>query len=59
MTYFGKLLRNAKLVGLEMVVLMNKINTDNISELRELRSVGTPILVGVSPTKQMSEALVE
>jgi len=30
-----------------------------VSELRELRSVGTPILAGVSPTQQMPEALVE
>jgi len=28
-------------------------------ELQELRSVGTPILAGLSPTKQMYEALVE
>jgi len=32
---------------------------DKVSELRELRSVSTPILAGVSPTKQMREALVE
>jgi len=44
---------------LEIVVSTNKINTDDISELRELWSVGTPILAGVSPTKQMPEALVE
>jgi len=30
-----------------------------MSELRELRSVGTPILAGVSPTKQMRKALIE
>jgi len=30
-----------------------------MSELQELRSVGTPILAGVSPTKQMRKALVE
>jgi len=30
-----------------------------MSELRELRSVNTPILAGVSPTKQMRKALVE
>jgi len=34
-------------------------NTDKISELGELRSVGTPIIAGVSPTKQIHEALVE
>jgi len=32
---------------------------DKISELWELQSVGTPILAGVSPTKQMRKALVE
>jgi len=30
-----------------------------MSELRELLSVGTPILAGVSPTKRMPKALVE
>jgi len=30
-----------------------------MSELRELWSVGTPILAGASPTKQIPEALVE
>jgi len=30
-----------------------------MSELRELRSVGTPVLAGASPTKQMRKALVE
>jgi len=44
---------------LEVIVLTNDINSDNISELRELSSVSTPILAGVSPTKQMPEALVE
>ena len=44
---------------LEIVVLMNKNNADSISELRELRSVGPPILAGVSSTNQMPEALVE
>ena len=32
---------------------------DKTSGLRKLRSVGAPILAGVSPTKQMREALVE
>jgi len=40
-------------------MLTNEINADNISELRELRSVSAPILAGVSPTKQMPKALVE
>jgi len=44
---------------LEIVVLTDEINTDNMSELRELWSVSTPIIAGVSPTKQMPEALVE
>jgi len=30
-----------------------------MSELRELRSLGAPVLAGASPTKQMPEALVE
>jgi len=38
--------------------MSNENNTDKISELRELRSAGTPILAGVSPTKQMRKALV-
>jgi len=37
----------------------NENNTDKISKLRELRSVGTPILAGASPTKQMRKALVK
>jgi len=45
--------------GLKIAMLTNENNTDKISELRELRSVGAPILAGVSPTKQMHEALVE
>jgi len=44
--------------GLEIIELTNENNADKISELWELRSVGTPI-AGVSPTKQMPEALVE
>jgi len=43
---------------LEIVVLTNKNIADNVSELQELWSVGAPILAGVSPTKQMPEALV-
>jgi len=46
-----------QLGGLEIVVLTNKINADNISELWELRSVSAPILAGVSATKQMPKAL--
>jgi len=45
--------------GLEIVDLSNKNNTDKVSELWELQSVSTPILAGVSPTKQMPEALIE
>jgi len=48
-----------RLGELEIIVLTNKNNADNISELWELWSVGAPSLAGVSPTKQMHEALVE
>ena len=44
---------------LEIVVLTNENSADDASELREFRSVGAPILAGVSPTKQMPKALVE
>ena len=44
---------------LEIEATTYELTADMLFRLRELRSVSAPNVAGVSPTKQMPEALVE